>query len=423
MNEKIRKLREERLNAGSEMRKMLDLADSEKRCLTADETIKYEQFNKVIDDNAAKIEREERLLSLEKEMGEDANERITDNGKRSGNKRDFRTIVDAARRGGIEAISKEELKEARTIAFGNYLLTGEQNETRALQMDSDIYGGYLVAPEQFVSDLIKGVDNAVYIRRLATTYQVPDAVSLGQPSLDNDPADPTWTAEIATGTEDSTMSFGKRELHPHPLAKLIKVSNKLMRASGRAEGIVGDRLRYKFAVTDENAFFNGTGQNQPLGMMVASDDGITTSQDVSTGNTSSTITFDGLINCKYDMKAQYWSRIRWAFHRDALKQIRKLKDGESQYIWQQSVVADEPDTILGRPVIMSEYMPNTFSASQYVGLLADFSFYHIADALSVTIQRLVELYAATNQTGFIGRMETDGMPVLAEAFRRVKLSA
>jgi HK97 family phage major capsid protein len=40
----------------------------------------------------------------------------------------------------------------------------------------------------------------------------------------------------------------------------------------------------------------------------------------------------------------------------------------------------------------------------------------------MTVQRLVELYAETNETGFIGRAEVDGAPVLAEAFARVKLA-
>ena len=71
---------------------------------------------------------------------------------------------------------------------------------------------------------------------------------------------------------------------------------------------------------------------------------------------------------------------------------------------------------------MSEYAPNTFTTGLYVGLLGDFSHYWIADALEMTVQRLVELYAGTNQTGFIGRLETDGAPVLEEAFARVKLA-
>jgi HK97 family phage major capsid protein len=54
-------------------------------------------------------------------------------------------------------------------------------------------------------------------------------------------------------------------------------------------------------------------------------------------------------------------------------------------------------------------------------MLGDFSQYWIVDALTMTIQVLLELYAATNQNGYISRFESDGMPVLEEAFARVKL--
>jgi HK97 family phage major capsid protein len=72
---------------------------------------------------------------------------------------------------------------------------------------------------------------------------------------------------------------------------------------------------------------------------------------------------------------------------------------------------------------MSEYAPNTFTASQYVGILGDFSYVWIADSLQMEMQRLEELFASTNQVGLIGRLESDGMPVLSEAFVRVKLAA
>ena len=157
-------------------------------------------------------------------------------------------------------------------------------------------------------------------------------------------------------------------------------------------------------------------------MFTASDDGISTSRDVSTGNEDTSVTFDGLKEAKYTLKPNYWPRARWIFHRDAVKQISKLKDGEGQYIWQPAVVQGDPDRILSFPVDMSEYAPNTFTSALYVGVLGDFSNYWIVDALDMEMQRLVELYAATNQIGFIGRKETDGMPVLEEAFVRVKLA-
>ena len=70
------------------------------------------------------------------------------------------------------------------------------------------------------------------------------------------------------------------------------------------------------------------------------------------------------------------------------------------------------DTILEMPFEESEYVPNTFTTGNYVGILGDWSFYWIADALNMNVQVLTELYAETNQNGYIARKETDGMPVL-----------
>jgi HK97 family phage major capsid protein len=144
---------------------------------------------------------------------------------------------------------------------------------------------------------------------------------------------------------------------------------------------------------------------------------------VSTDNTTTEITADNLINVKFTLKQNYWPRARWIFHRDAVKMIRKLKDSQDQYLWQPGIAANIPDRILETPYLISEYAPNTFTAALYVGIIGDFSFYWIVDALDMQVQRLVELYAETNQVGFIGRAETDGMPVLEEAFVRVKLAA
>jgi HK97 family phage major capsid protein len=216
------------------------------------------------------------------------------------------------------------------------------------------------------------------------------------------------------------MAFGKRELTPHPLAKRIKVSKKLLRNSTmNPEQIVMQRLAYKFAITEEKAFLLGTGANQPLGLFVASNDGIPTGRDVQTGSATD-FTMDGIISAKYALKAQYWPRASWLFHRDGVAKIAKLKDSQNQYLWQPSTQAGQPDRLHGLPILMSEYVPNTFTTGLYVGMLADFSWYWIADALDMSVQRLVELYAETNQDGFIGRLETDGMPVLAEAFVRLK---
>lgn len=294
--------------------------------------------------------------------------------------------------------------------------------SRALSADNDIYGGYLYAPLQLTQSLIKAVDNAVYMRQWATPNLLTSAESLGVPTLDTDPSDADWTHEVGTGDEDSSMSFGRRELKPHPLAKRLKISRKLLMKSPDSEGLVVSRLGYKFGVTMEKAMLTGNGSGQPLGVFTASPNGISTGRDVSTDNTTTAVTFDGLINAKYSLKGQYWSRAKWLGHRDLGKMVAKLKDGNGQYIWRESVRVGEPDMLLGIPFYMSEYAPNTFTTGQYVGILGDFSFVHTADSMAFEIQRLNELYAETNQIGLIGRLESDAMPVLEEAFVRVKLA-
>jgi HK97 family phage major capsid protein len=297
-------------------------------------------------------------------------------------------------------------------------------QLRALQSDSDASGGYLVAPVQMQQQILQAMDNAVFIRQQATKFTVANADGLGVPKLENDPADADWTTEIKTGSEDSTMSFAGRELRPHPVAKRIRISRKLMRQLPTIESFVRERLAYKFAVTQEKAFLTGTGAQQPLGLFTASAQGISTGRDVATDNTSTALTADGLINAKYALKAAYWPRAQWLFHRDAVKQIAKLREGSGTgaYLWQPSLQMGQPDMLQGRPMIVSEYVPNTFTTGLYVGMFGDFSYYWIADALTMDVQRLDELYAESNQVGLIGRMESDGMPVLEEAFVRIKLA-
>lgn len=419
MNEKIRKLLAERAKIISDQRALLDKADAEKRSLSSDENIDYENMDAEVDRLTRDIEREKKLEARESEINDPASPfKPAPSGQPESRTIEYRG----------QKINLAPNADVQRRAFNTFLARGlsavGQDEMRALQADADIYGGFLVAPQQFVMNLIMAMDNEVFIRGLATVYPVTKAESLGAPSMDNDVADPSWTAEIATGTEDSTLSFGRRELTPHPLAKLIKVSEKLLRiAAMDAESLVTKRLAYKFGVTAENAYLNGTGAGQPMGVFTAATAGfgISTARDVSTGNAATSFTTDGLINALYSLKGQYHPKATWIFHRDAIKMLRKLKDGEGQYIWNPDIKGGQPDMILARPYKMSEYCPNTFTAGQYVGIIGDFSNYWIADALSMRVQRLNELYAATNQVGFIGRLESDGMPVLEEAFARVKL--
>jgi len=404
---KILELRRKMGKLVGDARKLLDGAKDGKLA-TEDE----QRYNAMMDDVTSlksELQREERLAELETEVSKIEN---PEGGK------------PAPEAGEGERAAPHATKEYRQ-AFGSWLRTGNvTKELRDLQADVDTKGGFLLAPQQMVMELIKAVDDQVVIAALATVHTLAQSSSLGAPTLDADPSDSDWTTELGTGSEDSAMKFGKRELKPHPLAKRIKVSNKLLRlASQGAEALVRERLGYKFAVTAEKAYMTGNGAGKPLGLFTASADGINTDRDVSTGNTTTGIGEDNLLEVKYALKAQYWARARWLFSREAVKQIAKLKDNDGKFLWEQSMQAGQPDRLLGFPVLMSEFVPNTFTASKYVGMFGDFSAYWIARSMDLEIQRLVELYAEKNQTGFIGRLEGDGMPVLGEPFVRIQLAA
>lgn len=441
MQAKLRELLEKRNTLIVAGRELYAKADAEKRSLTAEEKKNDDARFTEIADLGDSVKRIERQIELDRESaaaivaGKDAAGKIdSDVAQRS------RLLAHASRLSRLMSVSgsgdsravsiSDKSLESRSGAAYNrnheQYLRGEMSlpELRALAADVAVTGGYLVAPLQMTMDLIQAVDDLVFMRQKATKHLVVGADGIGMPSLDADPADSDWTAEIATGSEDSTMAFGRRELKPYPLAKRIKVSNKLLRQSSKdAETLVRERLTYKFAVSEEKAFLTGSGAGQPLGVFTASNDGVPTSRDVVTGSATD-FTFDGLYNIKYSLKGAYWNRpsTAWGFHRDGLKLIAKLKDSQNRYIWEPSQQVGQPDRLIGVPVFMSEFFPNTFTTGLYVGMLADWSYYHIADSINLSIQRLSELYAETNQVGFIGRQEVDGLPVLGEAFVRIKTS-
>lgn len=409
-------LREQRAKLIADARAIYAEAEKAKREPTAEERGNFDKLLAAADERKSEYERLERLEAAEAELTETRGRQTDPN--------------DPAAKPGqkTERTDRRGTEEYRS-AFGQFLIGGVSNfgpvEMRALQADSDVLGGGMVPPTSFVTALIKAVDDAAYIRQWATKHTLTEAQSLGAASLDADPADADWTSELSTGNEDSTMAFGKRELKPGNLAKRIKVSQKLLRlTAGGAERLVMERLAYKFGITHEKAFLTGNGAGRPLGVMTASANGISTGRDVSSGNTSTSIGVDGLLSAKYALKGQYQNspNTRWLFHRDGVAQIAKLKDTTNQYLWQPSVKDGQLDMLCGVPVAMSEYMPNTFTTGLYVGIIGDFSHYWIADSMQMTVQRLNELYAESGRVGFIGNWETDGMPVLEEAFARVKLA-
>lgn len=423
----IKTLIDERASVFEASKKVLNAAEAEKRPLSAEEKATLDAHDKRIDEITDEVTRRERNAKLEADLSKsrgriaDATDPIT---SKNADPSEAITLKAGRHDFVVEPGTPAHARAMQSYRndFAGYLRDPRRNTT--LQVASDPGGGYLV-PTQIVAGLIKALDNMVFMRQLATVLPPTNAKSLGVVTLENDPSDADWTAEIPASalTADSTMSFGRRDFSPTLLAKLVKMSMKLLRSADmNIEQLITDRLAYKFGVVEENKFLNGTGASQPLGIFTASADGVPTSRDVTATNTTSFVG-DDLIETMYATKAQYRSSGVWITSRAGVKMARKLKDGNGQYLWQPGLQGGEPATILGRPVYESEYAPSTFTTGLYVAIFCDLKAgYWIADGLSLSFQMLNELYAATNQVGIIARKETDGAPVLAEAFSRLKLA-
>ena len=408
-------------------RAVLDRADRERRDLTAEESVAYDRADAEIERLGAEIERASKpapatptrphAAAPDKQGNPLA---VTFGGIKLGH-----SAGRPARRLALASGSQEALRASDKYrqAFLGYLQTGRQQ--LGMQVSKDPKGGFL-APIQFATDLIKFLDDAVVMRQLANVLPpLGEAVSLGVPTWDTDPNDADWTAEVPASdiSEDDTAAVGRRDFRPHLVTKLIKVSMKLLRSSVvSAEQLITERVGYKMAVTEEKAFLTGTGDQQPLGVFTASADGLPTSRDTTCAS-QTVFTADEVIDVLFSLKEQYQRNATWLVSREFVKRCRKLKDSQNQYLWQPGLANGNPGTILDRPYVMSEYVPNTYTTGQYVAAVGDFrAGYWIADSLQMEVQRLDQLFALRNQIGILVRKETDGSPVLPEALGRLKLA-
>lgn len=311
---------------------------------------------------------------------------------------------------------------ARAIQGDADAFTRYKNLTQTLGTDAN--AGYLTAPVEFVNRLIAGLGDNMFMRQICDVVgPIGQAQSLGYPTLVTDASDIDWTTEIVAAPEEAAIKFGRREFKPQRLAKLIKISKSLIRHAPDPEGTILDRILYKVETAQENAYLNGDGNNSPLGIFTANANGIATTRDI-TGSSTTTITADDILDTKYGVKGQYMRNASWVMHRDVCKILAKLKDTNGQYLWQPSVQLGQPDILAGAPVYMSEFAPNTLSAGKYVAVYGDFKTgYWICDADGLYIQILNEMYAVSNQVGYVVEYYGDGAPVCGEAFARLKLKA
>lgn len=315
-------------------------------------------------------------------------------------------------------------RDGRHVSY-SHMGVREGREARNVQASDFESGGALIPDQQFETQLLANVDDLVHMRGLATIKTLRFAKSLGAARRKARASDAEWTTELDTGSDDTQLKFARREFRVHPLAKRIRVSEtELEESPMNPEAIVMREMAYIMAITAEKAYMTGDGNQKPLGVFVKDERGVGADQDI---ESTQSLSFKGndLIDMQTAIKAAYHSRTAWMMHRGTHGRVRKLVDGQGQYLYQPGLQLGAPDLLLARPIFLCEFAPNDYTtAGNYVIVYGDFSQYWIVDSLSgMKVKRLNERYADTNEIGFQWRWEGDGAPALAEAFSRLKLKA
>ena len=129
------------------------------------------------------------------------------------------------------------------------------------------------------------------------------------------------------------------------------------------------------------------------------------------GVTDDAITFDNIISLYFPLDTEYRKNTTWLMNDETALTLRLLKDENGNYLWNHT-----NDTILGKPVIISNDMPSAENGKMPV-VFGDFSYYWIGDRQGITFKRLDELFSMTGQVGFLASKRVDGKLILPEAVK------
>ncbi len=288
-----------------------------------------------------------------------------------------------------------------------------------MSSDNEERGGYFIPSMQFMTDIIKQVDDEVYVQKMSRVIMMPAGRSLGARVRRARLSTFAWAGENTdiTPTRDTTLAYGTRSLTPNYLQGSTIISRDLLRNVPSMEGMVLEEVGIDLGYKLEPAFIGGDGNQKPLGLMTPSTNGISTGRDFATRKAIN-FSFDDFVVQKHNLKLKYRSNAQWMLHRYVLMQTALLKVGNGQYLWQQSRTVGEPDRILGLPAQETEWMPYVESSGQYYSILGDFSWYWIVWEMGMEMQRLIETQAKTNEVEYMFRCKLDAQPMLEEAFVR-----
>lgn len=386
----INELREKRNNAWNAAKAFLDSHRTEKGTLTAEDDATYTRMEQDIADLGKEIARLERQEALEAELSKPINMPLTSK---------------------PSTVTKPDMKTGRASdAYKAGMLTALRSNfkqiSNVLQEGVDADGGYLV-PDEYDHRLVDVLTEENIMRKLGhkitTSGEHKINIAATKPAA-------AWIEEGgALSFGDAT--FDQILLDAHKLHVAIKVTEELLYDNAfNLESYIIDMFGKALANAEEDAFLNGSGVGQPLGLFAATGGGTAA---ISTAS----LTADDVIKLVYALKRPYRKNAKFIMNDQTIASIRQLKDNNGAYMWQPSLVAGEPDKLLGYDVYTSPFCP--------AGKIAfgDYSYYNIGDRGTRSFKQLTELFAGNGMIGYVAKERVDGKLILPEAVQILTITS
>jgi len=395
---KIQELREKRAKVWEQTKLFLDEHRQENGLIKPEDNAFYEKMEDEVVSLGKEIERLERQEAMDRELSAASTRPLA-------SRPDMMTEEKTGR-------ASNAYKSAFWGAMRNKVHPSVQN---ALQIGEDSEGGFLV-PDEYENQLVQALQEANVLRNLCNVIntshgdrKIPVVASHGSAA---------WMDEEGAFNE-SDDAFTQVTLSAYKLGTMLKVSDELLNDSYfDLEAYIAAEFARRIGAAEEEGFITGNGISKPTGLLNATGGaslGVTAAS-------ATAITMDEVLDLYHSLKSAYRKNATFLVNDATVKAIRKLKDGQGQYLWQPSVQAGTPDTILNRPVISTQFMPTAEAGAKTI-LFGDFKYYWIADRQGRTFKRLNELYAANGQVGFLASQRLDAKLILPEAIKVLQQKA
>jgi len=315
-------------------------------------------------------------------------------------------------------------------AFIEYLRKDDrvlgQPELKALSVGSDPDGGYVVAPDTS-GRIVKKQFETSRVRQFASVQIISTDALEGLHDLDE--ADAGWVSETGSRAETGTPQLKAWRIPVHELYAKPRATQKLLDdAYINIEDWLAGKVADKFTRKENDAFINGTGIDQPRGILTYTA-GTTlpgTIEQVSTGSNGAFAAdpagADKLLSLIYKLKSDYMANAHFFLNRTTLGGVRTMKDSNGSYIWQPTLQAGQPSTLLGHPVVSFEDMPTYTTTGALAIMFGDLAeAYQIVDRLGVRVLR--DPYSAKPYVEFYTTKRVGGDVVNFEAVKLLKFAA